>query len=399
MKHPSTLPLAFAVLFLVTCVSWAQAPKQFTILVPDTTVERAQDRGLRAHTNHLIRLEGKPAFVGTAPAGETPQTIRPVYNLPSTGGSQTIAIVDAFDYATAANDLNVFSSTLGLPAMPDCGSNGNVAPCFKKVFAAGSKPRANCGWAQEAALDIEWAHAMAPNARIVLVEAASNSFIDLFTAVDIATAQVTTGGGQGEVSMSWSGGEFSTESSNDTHFQNNNVVYFASSGDTGGVNGYPSVSPYVVSAGGTTLNRNSGQFISETAWSGSGGGPSKYEPKPSYQSGVAGTDSTHRSAPDFSFDANPNTGVSVYDSTRCQGASGWLVFGGTSVSSPSLAGIVNLAGRFATNTQSELTTVYANRTSSADFRDITSGSAGSFSAGPGYDFVTGVGSDQGLNDK
>ena len=400
MRHLSTLSVALSAVFLATCVSWAQAPKKFTILVPDTTVERPQDRGLRAHTNHLVRVEAKPSRPGgRGPSGETPASIRPVYNLPSSGGSQTIAIVDAFDYPTAANDLGVFSSQFGLPAMPDCNSNGNVAPCFKKVFATGFQPQANCGWAQEAALDIEWAHAMAPNARIVLVEAASNSFIDLFTAVDIATAQVTTGGGQGEVSMSWSGGEFPTESSNDTHFQNNNVVYFASSGDTGGVNGYPSVSPYVVSAGGTTLNRNSGQFISETAWSGSGGGPSKYEPKPSYQSGVAGTDSTRRSAPDFSFDANPNTGVSVYDSTRCQGASGWLVFGGTSVSSPSLAGIVNLAGQFATNTQSELTTIYANRTNSADFRDITSGRAGTFSAGPGYDFVTGVGSDQGLNSK
>src|SRR5713226_10158610 len=283
MKHPSTLPLAFAVLFLVTCVSWAQAPKQFTILVPDTTVERAQDRGLRAHTNHLIRLEGKPAFVGTAPAGETPQTIRPVYNLPSTGGSQTIAIVDAFDYATAANDLNVFSSTLGLPAMPDCGSNGNVAPCFKKVFAAGSKPRANCGWAQEAALDIEWAHAIAPSARIVLVEAASNRFSDLFQAVDVASQIVSQNGGLGEVSMSWGGSEFSTEASSDSHFTTPKVVYFAASGDTGGQTIYPGVSPNVVSAGGTTINRDSsGNFVSETGWSGSGGGPSQYESRPSY---------------------------------------------------------------------------------------------------------------------
>jgi subtilase family serine protease len=287
--------------------------------------------------------------------------------------------------------------------MPDCGSNGNVAPCFRKVFAAGSKPKANCGWAQEAALDIEWAHAMAPKARIVLVEAASNSFTDLFTGVDVATSQVTTGAGKGEVSMSWSGAEFSTESSEDSHFQNGNVVYFASSGDTGGANGYPSVSPYVVSAGGTTINRNpsnpSGAFVSETGWSGSGGGPSKYELKLSYQVGVANTDPTYRSAPDFSFDADPNSGVSVYHSTRCQGLRGWLVFGGTSVSSPSLAGIVNLAGHFAANTQTELTTIYAKYTNSSDFRDITSGSAGSFTAGPGYDFVTGVGSDQGVNGK
>src|SRR5437870_879368 len=102
--------------------------------------------------------------------------------------------------------------------------------------------------------------------------------------------------------------------------------------------------------------------------------------------------------PGFLFDADPNSGVSVYDSTRCQGLSGWLVFGGTSVSSPSLSGIVNQAGG-GSSTVSELTTIYANRTNTSDFRDITSGSAGSFSAAPGWDFVTGVGSDLGLNGK
>ena len=126
----------------------------------------------------------------------------------------------------------MFSSQFRLPACTT--ANG----CFKKVFASSSKPNSNCGWGQQAALDMEWAHAMAPLAKIVLVEAASSSFTNLFTAVDVATAQVTTGGGEGEVSMSWSGGEFSTESSNDSHFQNTNVVYFASSGDTGGVNGF-----------------------------------------------------------------------------------------------------------------------------------------------------------------
>ena len=246
---------------------------------------------------------------------------------------------------------------------------------------------------------------MAPNAKIILVEAANNSFANLFRAVEVATSQVTSSGGKGEVSMSWGGAEFSTESSFDGHFQNNNVVYFAASGDAGGVNGYPSVSPYVVSAGGTTINRNkSGVFTSETGWSGpngsgSGGGPSKYETKLSYQNNVAGTSSTRRSAPDLSFDADPYTGVSVYDSTQRQNSSGWLVFGGTSVSSPSLAGIVNLAGHFAINTVSELGTIYANRKNTADFRDILSGTAGSFSAKAGYDFVTGVGSDLGLSGK
>ena len=185
--------------------------------------------------------------------------------------------MDAFHYASVENDLNLFSSTLGLPA---CTS---ASGCFKRVFASGIEPKSNCGWAQEAALDIEWAHAMAPNAHIVLVEAASSSLADHFAAVDVATAQVTAGGGHGQVSMSWSGSEFSTEGSNDSHFNtgaSNNVIYFASSGDTGGVNGYPSVPPFVVSAGGTSVKLNpNGTLNSETGWN--GGGPSRYEPRPS----------------------------------------------------------------------------------------------------------------------
>jgi len=363
------------------------------VLIPESTIEHPEDVGHRAHTNHLIKFDGKSRH-GGSPSGETPASLRAVYKLPSSGGAGVIAIVDAFDYPTAENDLNVFSSQFGLPACTT--ANG----CFKKVFASGSQPAVNCGWSQEAALDIEWAHAMAPNAKIVLVEAATNSFVDLFAAVDVATSQVLATGGRGEVSMSWGGGEFSTEASSDSHFQHDGVVYFAASGDTGGANIYPSVSPFVVSAGGTSVNRDSGgNFVSETGWSGSGGGPSKFEPKPAYQSGIAGTDATQRSAPDFSFDANPNSGVSVYDTTRCHGASGWLVFGGTSVSSPSLAGIVNLAGNFYVNSPAELSTIYGNYTNTSDFRDIVSGSAGSFSCAVGYDFVTGVGSDQGTSGK
>ncbi len=120
-------------------------------------------------------------------------------------------------------------------------------------------------------------------------------------------------------------------------------------------------------------------FASETAWSGSGGGPSQYEPRPGYQDAISTIVGSRRGVPDFSFDANPNTGVSVYDSTSCHGLSGWLVFGGTSVASPSLAGMVNLAGHFSAGSNAELTTIYQNL-GTTNFRDITSGSAGSFSA-------------------
>jgi kumamolisin len=180
-------------------------------------------------------------------------------------------------------------------------------------------------------------------------------------------------------------------------------VYFASSGDTGGVTIYPSASPYVVAADGTSLNRSpnnpSGTFVSETGWSGSGGGPSKYEAQLSYQFGIPGVSSNKRSIPDFSFDADPNTGVSVYDSTRCQGVSGWLVFGGTSVSAPALAGIVNRAGNFYANSVNELAEIYQNLGNTSDFYDVTSGSAGSNNAGPGWDYVTGVGASRGTGGK
>jgi subtilase family serine protease len=272
---------------------------------------------------------------------------------------------------------------------------------FQVVYAGGRQPKANCGWAQEAALDIEWAHAMAPGARIVLVEAATNSFADLFKAIDVATGIVKSAGG-GEVSMSWGGSEFSGERSYDSHFsQTSNVVYFASSGDSGGVTIYPSVSPYVAAAGGTSLVISGGGIVGETGWAGSGGGPSRYEAEPSYQFLVAMPSglNNRRGVPDVSFDADPNTGVSVYDSTSCQGMSGWMVFGGTSVSSPSLAGLTNAASAgvvngFQSNTVNQLTTSYA---SVSYFNDILSGTAGSYKAGTGWDYVTGIGTPKTLS--
>jgi subtilase family serine protease len=375
------------------------------VVVPDSSVEHAQDRGVRAHTNHLLFVPEKPGPSPTAssPSGMSPASIRAAYNLPAPTtpytGSGVIAIVDAFDYPTAQADFDTFSAQFGLPKSTDNVCNG-ANPCFVKVLATNGKIRSNCGWAQEAALDIEWAHAMAPYAQIILVEAKSNSFTDLFTAVDVATNLVKSGGvgsgaiNKGEVSMSWGGSEFSSEASYDFHFPlNGNVVYFASSGDTGGKTIYPSASPNIVAAGGTSLRFNGTNWV-ETGWSGSGGGPSAYESRPGYQSGVSSIVGSARGIPDFSFDADPYTGVSVYDSTSCQGLVGWLVFGGTSVSSPSLAGIVNAAGAFNSDSNSELTIIYGGLGGS-NFRDITSGTAGSYSAKTGWDFVTGVGSDLG----
>ena len=371
----------------------SQGRGQGSIHVPDSTIEDPSDRGLRAHTNHLIRI-GEPEG-GLGPGGGmTPAQLRSFYALGSTGGSGLVVIVDAFHYPTALNDFNVFSAQFGLPQETSTDELAPTNQVFQVAYASGSKPRNNCGWAQEAALDIEWAHAMAPGAKIVLVEAATNSFANLFAAVDVASTLV----GAKQVSMSWGGSEFSSEASNDFHFlQTSGVVYFASSGDTGGRTIYPSASPYVVAAGGTRVNTNSsGAFLSETGWSGSGGGPSLYESRPSYQSGIASIVGTKRGIPDVSSDADPNTGVSVYDSTRCQGLSGWLVFGGTSVSSPCLAGMENLSGHSYANSPVLLTNTYS-RLGTNSFRDILTGSAGSFSCTAGWDFVTGVGSPQGTS--
>jgi subtilase family serine protease len=154
----------------------------------------------------------------------------------------------------------------------------------------------------------------------------------------------------------------------------------------------------VVSCGGTTLHRDpAGNFSTETGWSGSGGGTSQYEARPAFQAGIPQVGG-RRGVPDVSFDADPSSGVSVFDSTTCQGVSGWMVFGGTSVSTPSWAGIIDLAGRGSASSAYELALMYANLGTSA-FRDITSGTAGTYNAATGWDFVTGLGSNQGLGGK
>jgi kumamolisin len=361
--------------------------------VPNSSLENAWDVGARFHTNHLLFSDRPEASVGKSPTGETPQSLRSVYLLPSSGGVGTIAIVDAYHYATALNDFNVFAHQFGLAQETSTNVTAGTNQVFQVVYANGVKPSVDAGWNQEEALDIEWAHAMAPKAKIVLVEAASSSLTDLYNAVLTAGSLYDVR----EVSMSWGGSEFSSEQYYDGYFTKSGVVYFAASGDVGGRVIYPGTSPNVVSAGATTINRNSsGAFVSETAWSDGGGGPSRYEARPSYQAAIATIVGRYRGTPDFSFDANPNSGVSVYDSTPESGYSGWMVFGGTSVASPSLAGIVNLALSNKANTSAELSLIYSNLGHSSDFRDIVSGTSGSYRAGPGWDFATGVGSNQGL---
>ena len=360
------------------------------VLIPDTSIEQPEDIGVRAHTNHKILIE--PAG-GLGPAGGmSPNQLRAFYGVPSAPSGGTIVIVDAYHYPTALADFNTFSIQFGLPVENSTNATASGNTVFQVVYAGGKQPRGNAGWNQEAALDIEWAHAMAPNAKIVLVEANSASFADLYAAVDVA-AKIA---GVKQISMSWGASETSGQSTYDSHFNKaTGPIFFASSGDTGGKVIYPSSSAYVVSVGGTSVTTNAtGGFTGESAWTSGGGGNSAYTPRPSWQSGVTMT-GTRRGTPDISSDADPATGVAVYDSTPYQGYKGWMVFGGTSVSSPCMAGMLNASGASYANTTAFLNSLYTKFLSTPKvFRDITSGSNG-FPALAGWDYTTGVGAPMG----
>jgi len=378
--------------------------KPLPVLVPESAGVDVRDLGTRSHTKlRVLVVPNATALNSVAASINTPTKIHTAYSIPATGGSNAIAIVDSYHYPTALADFNGFSQNFALPKETSTVATTTTNKVFQVVYAAGTQPQSGgsyiASWNMEEALDIEWAHAMAPQAKIYLVEAASDSTADLMVAVRVASSLP----GVKEVSMSWGGSEFSYESAYDSVFTTPGVVYFASGGDSGAVMEYPAASPNVVSCGGTSVNRDSkGNLLSETGWSDTGCGLSAYEPRPSFQNGVAAVVGTHRGVSDISFDADPNTGVYVYDSTPMWGESGWWILGGTSVSSPSLAGVVNSAGTlngFAANTAAEHTRIYGNLGNASDFRDITSGKAGKFSCTVGYDFLTGVGSPRSLAGK
>jgi hypothetical protein len=311
-----------------------------------------------------------------APAGLSPSQVRRAYNLPSTGGNGTIAIIDAYEYPTAQEDFVTFSNQYGLPSTN-----------FETHKMSGANA-VDSGWALEAALDVQWAHAIAPDAKILLVQAKSNSFSDLLDAVSYATHRSDVV----SVSMSWGGAEFSGQRSLANRYfpGDHGIVFFASSGDAGSGVMWPSTSANVVAVGGTTLSLGvDGSVVSETAWSGSGGGISAYETEPSYQVnyGVAETNGK-RAVPDVSYNANPFTGFSVYDSTAYAGETGWFQLGGTSAGAPQWAAMHSL--ELSISNSNLYSDAKANPT--AYFRDITLGSNGGFSASAGFDFVTGLGS-------
>ncbi|HWE39804.1 MAG TPA: choice-of-anchor Q domain-containing protein, partial [Isosphaeraceae bacterium] len=351
-----------------------------------------------------------------SPVGYTPAQVRTAYGLANLtfgataadGTGQTIAIVDAYDDPAFLNsidpnfkssDLAVFDQQFGLPDPPS----------FTKVNQTGGTTLPGTDpngagfpsgtWEMEEALDIEWAHAMAPRANIVVVEAnTGTNNADLLQAVQTAAGLpgVTT------ISMSWGLFEASGEQSMDPTFTTPSghpgVTFLAATGDSGSPGDYPAASPNVLAVGGTTLNLNPDNTIaSETGWSGSGGGTSPYESEPAFQKGVQSTG--FRTIPDVSFVADPNTGVAIYDSfDNTDGSGAWFQIGGTSLASPSWAGILAvvdqgraIVGAGPLDGASE-TLPFLYALSSGDFHDITAGSNGGYNAGPGYDEVTGLGS-------
>ncbi|MBX9653019.1 S53 family peptidase [bacterium] len=337
------------------------------------------------------------------PTGMTPTQVRHAYGIDQitfssgtvagNGAGMTIAIVDAYDDPNIGDDLRKFNAAFGLP------NSG-----FTKVNQNGGTtyPAADKGWAGEIALDVEWAHAIAPLANILLVEAFDNSWANLSAAVQYAARQP----GVVAVSMSWGGGEFPGEQTFDSTFTtpagHAGVTFVASSGDTGAPASYPAVSPNVLSVGGTTLTLNaSGNIASETAWGGSGGGISTQEEQPSYQRGIVTQTTTRRGNPDVAYNANPNTGFAVYDSYSNGSTTPWSQYGGTSAGAPQWAAIIAIAdqGRSLSGLSSldgrsqTLPMLYSFAAS--DFNDITSGTSNgstTISAGVGYDLVTGRGS-------
>lgn len=375
---------------------------------PAQTLEGLRDRPARPP----IHVRGSAT---SAPTGDSPSQIRGRYgfsSLPSTtnGAGQVIAIVDAYDDPTIAGDLQTFINAFGLPAMKTSNcqvGTGSNPPCFQKVYAQG-KPRTNGNWALEISLDVEWAHAIAPGADILLVEAQSNSLSNLLSAVTAAK----NNGAVRVVSMSWGAGEFSSETAYDSYFSAQNVMFVASSGDSGSPT-WPAASPYVVGVGGTMFT-NAACSASECVWNdaylgynySSGGGASPYEGEPGYQSSWQTRGA--RGIPDVAYYADISPGYSVYDSTANNGQKGWFAVGGTSAGSPQWAALFALVdqlrgcgtagGSCLPGGYQSPYPLYLVGYAGSNYNDIKTGCNGNnVCAGSAYDFVTGIGSPQAQN--
>ncbi|BCJ36772.1 peptidase S8 [Actinocatenispora thailandica] len=321
------------------------------------------------------------------PAGYGPADLRSAYDLPATGGAnQTVAVVDAGDAANAEADLAVYRDTYGLPACTT--ANG----CFRKVNQAGqpSPLPDDQGWSVEIALDLDMVSAACPDCHILLVEADDAGYGPMAAAVDTAAALGAT-----EISNSYGGGDYNGVDQYAASYRHPGVAVVASSGDSGyGNPSAPAEYPSVVAVGGTSLRRaDNARGWSESAWSASGTGCSAYLAKPAWQHDP---NCPNRMIADIAAVADPDTGLAVYETGQ---ATGWIVVGGTSASSPLVAGIIALAGN--PDRYPDASYFYAH---ADQLHDIVTGASSGIDCGgdylctalPGYDGLTGNGTPNGI---
>jgi subtilase family serine protease len=345
----------------------------------------------RCHAHVVTDARGNPvigkpdgARPNATPSGYSPSQLQTAYGLTSAsasnGAGKVIAIVDAYGYTNADADLQVYRSQFGLP--PCTVANGCLI--IRNQTGGTNLPRMDTGWAQEQALDLDMASAICPNCKILLVQTSNNSFSNLAAGVDYAASYP----GVVAISNSYGGPEFSSEVSQQSHYNNpttRGIAVTVSSGDAGYGVEFPAASSNATAVGGTHLIL--GQ--PETVWSGAGSGCSAYITKPSWQTD---TGCARRTVADVSAVADPNTGVAVYGPAS-RTSSRWMVFGGTSVSAPLIAGVYAVSGSVV-----PLSTTYSKP---GGFHDVTSGSNGSCGGTylctgmPGYDGPTGLGTPNG----
>ena len=375
-------------------------------------IEPLEDRSLLSVASVAVGDSGPPF---------TPDQIRHAYGIDSIvsgttvgdGEGQTIAIITAYNNPNLIDSTDNAFSTSDLYKFDDAFQQTyqlTDKPTFEKLDQNGNtdypivplpENTEDYKWIAESAMDVEWAHAIAPKADIILIEADSNSFNDAMTA--ITTARSLEGVSVVSMSFGFVEGDNLTaaqEASMDailtTPLGHQGVTFVAASGDTGSPGTYPAFSPNVLAVGGTSLTINSDNtYASETGWSLSGGGESQFESRPSYQPALPNT--TNRLSPDVAFDADTATGVLIFDSyNEPDSTKWWKIAGGTSLSAPCWAGMIAIANQIRADqgrptldgVSQTLPLLYKLPT--ADFHDITTGDNGN-PAGGGYDMVTGLG--------
>jgi subtilase family serine protease len=363
-------------------------------IVSGTWSSNAQNGGGDRYVQSPLHVQAQSP---TEVLGFKPEQIQKAYGFdqwPNRGLGQTIGIVVPYDDNRIEEDLAVFSTQFHLT---QCTS---LTGCFRKIFSTDKNPGTKGIWSLETALDVEWAHAIAQDANILVVEAPSDRLEDLLNAVDVAV-----GSGATVVSMSWGTPEFLGETLNDGHFNATNIMFVAASGNAGPGGFYPAASSNVIGVGATRLSITAaGNYVSESAWSGTSGGLSLYESEPSYQISfpILNNNTGTRGIPDVSYGGDPTAGYAVYSSHAVFGVKGWFQLGGTSAAAPQWAGLLAIANASRAASNPIKAPLPAGpgvlydvaKANPSIYNDITSGATGTCnhcSAGPGYDYVTGLG--------